>query len=85
VTGVNECRFNNTLISLLQSRGEGQHTSFFNWYYWSVNLGTLVALSVITYLQQQVSFFRGYLTSAICLGVSFIVFLMGELLYVQLK
>ena len=64
---------------------EGQQAtlSFFNWFYWSVNLGALVGLSVITYLQQQQSFFVGYLTSVCCLGVSVLLFAAGKRLLIR--
>ncbi|XP_033747307.1 solute carrier family 15 member 4-like [Pecten maximus] len=62
------------------SRGEGQ-TTFFNWYYWSVNIGSLLALSIITWVQQTQSFFMGYLTTTICLGLAFLVFLTGSCAY----
>lgn len=66
---------------IFQVRGEGPQTSlaFFNWYYWSINLGTLVALSVVTYVQQDISFFLGFLSSNISLGVSCLVFIAGNL------
>lgn len=69
-----------------QVRGEGPQTSlaFFNWYYWSINLGTLVALSVVTYIQQDYSFFWGFLSSNISLGVSCLVFITGCWSYVNL-
>ncbi|XP_061189598.1 solute carrier family 15 member 4-like [Saccostrea echinata] len=67
-----------------QVRGEGPQTSlaFFNWYYWSINLGTLIALSVITYVQQDFSFSYGYLSANICLALSCIVFITGCWSYV---
>lgn len=69
-----------------QVRGEGPQTSlaFFNWYYWSINLGTLVALSGVTYVQQDISFFLGFLSSNISLGVSCLVFIAGCWSYVYL-
>ncbi|XP_060084812.1 solute carrier family 15 member 4-like [Ylistrum balloti] len=63
-----------------QTRGEG-HTTFFNWYYWSVNIGTLLALSVITWVQQTHSFFMGFLLATTCLGVSFLIFMTGSCSY----
>ncbi|OWF48094.1 solute carrier family 15 member 4-like [Mizuhopecten yessoensis] len=65
-----------------QTRGDG-HTTFFNWYYWSVNIGSLFALSVITWVQQRHSFFLGYLTAAVCLGVAFLLFLTGSCSYIN--
>jgi peptide/histidine transporter 3/4 len=58
---------------------EGQQATlrFFNWFYWSINLGALVGLLVITYLQQQHSFFTGYITAVACLGAATIFFIAG--------
>ncbi|XP_076452782.1 solute carrier family 15 member 4-like [Babylonia areolata] len=66
-----------------QVSGEGQQAtlSFFNWFYWSINLGALLGLSVITYLQQQQSFFVGYLVSTSCLGLAAILFVAGRCFY----
>ncbi|KAK7474443.1 hypothetical protein BaRGS_00034326 [Batillaria attramentaria] len=62
---------------------EGQQVtlSFFNWFYWSVNIGALIGLGVITYVQQQHNFFFGYLTAAICLGVALVLFVLGRFFY----
>ncbi|XP_076108625.1 solute carrier family 15 member 4-like [Mytilus galloprovincialis] len=67
-----------------QVKGESQQANltFFNWYYWCVNVGTLVALLVITYVQQHESFYDGYLSALICLGVAAVVFLCGSCSYV---
>ena len=51
---------------------------FFNWFYWCVNVGALVALGVLAYVQQEVSFFWGFLTPNICLVVAALVFAIGE-------
>ena len=59
-------------------------TVFFNWYYWSINIGTLIALGGIAYLQQSVKtsgFFKGYLVGICCLFTGLIVFLLGEYKY----
>ncbi|KAL8560656.1 hypothetical protein ACOMHN_052672 [Nucella lapillus] len=66
-----------------QVYGEGQQAtlSFFNWFYWSINLGALLGLSVITYLQQQRTFFIGYLVSVCCLAMATVLFLAGRCFY----
>ena len=68
---------------IFQLRGEDSNSSvvFFNWYYWSINVGTLVALGGIAYLQQGVKtngFFYGYLIAACFLFTGMIVFLSGN-------
>jgi dipeptide/tripeptide permease len=54
---------------------------FFNWYYWSINVGTLAALGGIAYIQQGVKddgFFYGYLIGMCFLFAGMIVFLSGN-------
>ncbi|KAL3856879.1 hypothetical protein ACJMK2_011587 [Sinanodonta woodiana] len=70
-----------------QVRGESSSssTAFFHWFYWSVNVGTLVALSAITYVQQQVNFFSAYLAATICLTVAMLIFFCGKCSYVIRK
>ncbi|XP_063875534.1 LOW QUALITY PROTEIN: solute carrier family 15 member 4-like [Scylla paramamosain] len=54
--------------------------SFFNWFYWCINLGSLVGVCVITYIQQDCpgvcvnGFFCGYLIASVCLLVALVVF-----------
>ncbi|KAL5017669.1 hypothetical protein ScPMuIL_007258 [Solemya velum] len=66
-----------------QVLGENQQKTlgFFNWFYWSINIGSLVALSVITYIQQQWDFFYGYLAANVCLGAAVVVFCIGSCTY----
>ncbi|XP_052802379.1 solute carrier family 15 member 4-like [Mya arenaria] len=57
---------------------------FFNWYYWSINVGTLVALGGIAYLQQGISdngFFYGYISGICSLILGLIAFMMGMRTY----
>lgn len=65
------------------ARGGQQVTlSFFNWFYWAVNMGALIGLTVITYVQQQHSFFYGYLSAVICLGLALLLFAIGRCFFV---
>ena len=63
-----------------QIRHEGTIATrmFFNWFYWCVNVGALVALGVLAYVQQELSFFWGFLTPGICLVIALLVFAIGE-------
>ena len=53
---------------------------FFNWYYWCVNAGALIALGALAYIQQEVSFFWGYVAPGISLSCALIVFITGKYL-----
>ncbi|KAL4223586.1 hypothetical protein ACF0H5_017056 [Mactra antiquata] len=68
----------------LQGTDASKSMAFFNWYYWSINVGTLVALGVFAYIQQNVSngFFYGYSVCFCLLIVGMIIFLTGKCTYV---
>jgi len=51
---------------------------FFNWFYWCVNVGALVALGLLAYVQQEISFFWGFLAPNVCLVIAVLVFTLGE-------
>ena len=46
-----------------------QQTSFFNWFYFSVNLGSLISFTIISYICQDVSFSIGYAIPTVALAV----------------
>ena len=49
--------------------------TFFNYLYWSINIGAFIGMAPLTLLQQQKGFFCGYLTPGILLILGLIVFL----------
>ncbi|XP_069178388.1 solute carrier family 15 member 4-like [Procambarus clarkii] len=55
--------------------------SFFNWFYWCINLGSLFGVGVLTYIEQDNpgictnGFFCGYLISSGCLLLALILFI----------
>jgi hypothetical protein len=51
---------------------------YFNWFYWSINLGSLLSYSFLAYLQQNLSFFVGYVIPLGALILSFLLFLSGK-------
>ena len=64
----------------LQNRSEKTTRKFFNWYYWCMNLGSLIAYSVFAFVQQNVKFgfFYGYLIPGILLLLAFTVLILGR-------
>lgn len=59
------------------SRGQTMVFKYFNWLYWSINLGSLISFVLLAYIQQNFNFFIGYLIPLCALVVSFILLLSG--------
>ncbi|XP_004646822.1 solute carrier family 15 member 3 [Octodon degus] len=48
---------------------------FFNWFYWSINVGAVFALLVVAFVQQNVDFLLGYSLPLGCVFLAFFLFL----------
>ncbi|KAM6460059.1 LOW QUALITY PROTEIN: solute carrier family 15 member 3 [Liasis olivaceus] len=55
---------------------------FFNWFYWSINIGALLLLLVIAFIQQNVDFLIGYAIPAVCLALALVIFLLAAPIFV---
>jgi dipeptide/tripeptide permease len=55
--------------------------SFFNWWMFSIVFGTLLANSVLVYIQDNVGWTLGYALPTLGLGISIIIFLVGTPFY----
>ncbi|GAV74476.1 PTR2 domain-containing protein [Cephalotus follicularis] len=56
-------------------------SSFFNWFYFSINIGTLIAGSVLVWVQKNVSWGWGFTIPAIAMAIALVCFLSGTRLY----
>ncbi|KAF8407075.1 hypothetical protein HHK36_006200 [Tetracentron sinense] len=59
--------------------------SFFNWYYASIGVSTVLALTIIVYIQDQLGWEVGFGVPAILMVFSTLMFLLGSSLYIKVK
>ncbi|XP_030519116.2 protein NRT1/ PTR FAMILY 3.1-like [Rhodamnia argentea] len=59
--------------------------NFFNWYYFSMGMATLTAITVVVYIQDNVGWGWGLGIPAVAMVVSVVAFVIGSRLYVKLK
>uniref|UniRef100_A0A803PUZ4 Uncharacterized protein n=1 Tax=Cannabis sativa TaxID=3483 RepID=A0A803PUZ4_CANSA len=58
-----------------------QKSSFFNWFYFVINIGALIASSVLVWVQENVSWGLGFGIPAVAMGIAVISFFSGTRLY----
>ncbi|KAK3591726.1 hypothetical protein CHS0354_019495 [Potamilus streckersoni] len=52
--------------------------SFFNWFYWFINVGAMVAYSGVAAIQQNIGFDYGFLVPLISMFIAMIIFVMAK-------
>ncbi|XVE75177.1 hypothetical protein DITRI_Ditri12bG0074700 [Diplodiscus trichospermus] len=60
-------------------------TSFFNWYYATFTVVVLLALTLVVYIQDSVSWVLGFGILTLLMGCSIVLFLVGTRIYVYVK
>lgn len=68
--------------SRLSRSNESITQSFFNWFYWAINFGSLLAYLIVAYMQQhQEKFFVSYLILTSCMLLAIVAFLSSHNIY----
>ena len=76
------------------SQDRKEKESFFNWFYWAINLGAMISYTLVAYICQygvkgiggeDWGFFDGYLIPCVMMSVAVAVFLIGTPRYVVPK
>ncbi|KAL4230745.1 hypothetical protein ACF0H5_011120 [Mactra antiquata] len=57
--------------------------SFFNWFYWFINAGAVVAYSGVAYVQQEIGFDIGFLIPLISMIIALIIFILAKSRYLH--
>ncbi|XP_070420141.1 solute carrier family 15 member 3 [Equus przewalskii] len=78
-------RSNLTSFGADQVMDLGRHASrrFFNWFYWSINVGAVLSLLVVAFIQQNISFLLGYSIPVGCVGLAFFIFLFATPIFIS--
>jgi len=58
-----------------------EKTSFFNWFYFFVNIGSLIAVTVIVWIQENVGWAVGFAIPAAAMGLAIVTFVSGSRRY----
>nr|XP_019609579.1 PREDICTED: solute carrier family 15 member 3 isoform X3 [Rhinolophus sinicus] len=77
-------RSNLTSFGADQVMDLGRHATrrFFNWFYWSINVGAVLSLLVVAFIQQNISFLVGYSIPVGCVGLAFFLFLFATPIFI---
>ena len=67
----------------LQDRLEKK--SFFNWFYFAINWGSCLAVTVVVYVQDSISWAIGFAIPTVAMAIAIITFTAGSSLYTHVE
>ena len=65
-------------------RDRKEKRSFFNWFYFFVNIGSLLAVTVVVWVQENISWAIGFAIPAACMALSVLLFTAGRHKYTHI-
>ncbi|XP_039109452.1 solute carrier family 15 member 3 isoform X2 [Hyaena hyaena] len=71
-----------TMATMVMDLGRQASRRFFNWLYWSINVGAVLSLLVVAFIQQNINFPLGYGITVGCVGLAFFIFLFATPVFV---
>ncbi|KAE9455000.1 hypothetical protein C3L33_13098, partial [Rhododendron williamsianum] len=72
-------------IDMSKSKVESRKWNFFNWYTFCLGMGSLAALTIVVYVQDNVGWGLGFGIPTIAMAISVIAFVVGSPLYRKVK
>ncbi|KAH6772212.1 Major facilitator superfamily protein [Perilla frutescens var. frutescens] len=72
-------------FDMSRAKTESRKWNFFNWYFFCMGLASLLALTVVVYIQDNVSWSWGLGIPTIAMALSLIAFVLGSPLYKKIK
>ncbi|GFP83810.1 protein nrt1/ ptr family 3.1 [Phtheirospermum japonicum] len=72
-------------FDMSRSKTESRSWNFFNWYYFCMAVASLLALTVVVYVQDNIGWAWGLGIPTIAMGLSLVAFILGAHLYKKIK
>ncbi|THG19434.1 hypothetical protein TEA_021953 [Camellia sinensis var. sinensis] len=72
-------------FDMTKSKVESRSWNFFNWYFFTMGLSTLISVTVLVYVQDNVGWGLGFGIPAIVMAFSTLVYILGTPLYKKVK
>ena len=66
----------------VKEEGPKMVQKFFDWFYWFIQVGSLFSFTAVVYVQQEISFFYGYMIAAVSMACATILLVIGRKHYI---